>query len=197
MVNCTGCKISSCYKGEECIRGQDLSSYEAPSREEYKKGDNKRIFEAASHIEGEHYMEWTRLEEIIGFAEEMGYTKIGISHCVGLTTEAKHLKEVLDEKFNVEAVCCKFSAIDKKDFNLTQIDCKRYEAICNPIGQAIVLNDLKTDLNIIVGLCIGHDMLFTKYSEAPVTTFIVKDRVTGHNPAATLYSSYYHNKLKK
>lgn len=47
----------------------------------------------------------------------------------------------------------------------------------------MVLNDLQTDLNIIVGLCIGHDILFTKYSEAPVTTFIVKDRVTGHNPA--------------
>jgi len=80
---------------------------------------------------------------------------------------------------------------------LTQISCERYETICNPIGQAMVLNDLRTDLNIIVGLCIGHDILFTKYSDAPVTTFIVKDRVTGHNPAITLYSSYYHKKFIK
>jgi uncharacterized metal-binding protein len=114
-----------------------------------------------------------------------------------LTNEAKHLKEILEQKFSVETVCCKFSGINKKDFNLTQINCDKYEAICNPIGQAMALNDLKTDLNIIVGLCIGHDILFTRYSEAPVTTFIVKDRVTGHNPAATLYSSYYVKKFKK
>ncbi|MHA1741489.1 MAG: DUF1847 domain-containing protein, partial [Candidatus Thorarchaeota archaeon] len=43
----------------------------------------------------------------------------------------------------------------------------------------------------IVGLCIGHDMLFNKYSEAPVTTLIVKDRVLGHNPVAGLYSAYH------
>jgi uncharacterized metal-binding protein len=61
----------------------------------------------------------------------------------------------------------------------------------------MVLNDFKTDLNIIVGLCIGHDILFTKYSQAPVTTFIVKDRVTGHHTAATLYSSYYQKKLTR
>jgi len=116
---------------------------------------------------------------------------------VGLTNEAKLLKDILEQKFIVEAVCCKFSGIDKKDLNLTPISCDKYEAICNPIGQAMVLNDLKTNLNIIVGLCIGHDILFTKYSEAPVTTFIVKDRVTGHNPAVSLYSNYYRKKLIK
>lgn len=197
MVNCAGCKIHPCSNGEDCVRGHDLRSYVAPSRKEYDKADNKKILQVSSRIEGEHYMKWTRLEEISSFAEQMGYTRIGLSHCVGLTNEAKQLKDILEKKFSVESVCCKFSGIDKKDLNLTQIDCERYEAICNPIGQAMVLNDLKTDLNIIVGLCIGHDILFTKYSEAPVTTFIVKDRVTGHNPAATLYSSYYHKKLIK
>jgi uncharacterized metal-binding protein len=196
MVNCAGCKIHSCSEGEDCVRGQDLKAYGAPSRKEYEQAENKRILEVSARIEGEHYMEWTRLEEICSFAEQMGYTRIGLGHCVGLTTEAKYLKEILQKKFNVEAVCCKFSAIDKKDFHLTQIHCEKYEGICNPIGQAMVLNDLKTDLNIIVGLCIGHDILFTKYSDAPVTTFIVKDRVTGHNPAATLYSSYYQKKFE-
>lgn len=197
MVNCAGCKIHSCSNGEDCVRGQDLMSYVASSRKEYEKADNKKILEVSSHIEGEHYMEWTRLEEVFSFAEQMGYSRIGLSHCVGLTTEAKQLKDILGKKFAVESVCCKFSGIDKKEFNLTQIDCERYEAICNPIGQAMVLNGVNTDLNIIVGLCIGHDILFTKYSAAPVTTFIVKDRVTGHNPGVTLYSSYYHKKFRK
>lgn len=195
MANCAGCKNPGCYTGNDCTKGLDFSHYVDTSKKEYDKAVNKNILEVSARIEGEHYMEWTRLEEIISFAEQMCYTRIGISHCIGLTTEAKFLAEALNRKFTVHSICCKFSGIDKKDFNLKQINCKRYEAICNPIGQAMVLNDLKTDLNIIVGLCMGHDILFTKYSDAPVTTFIVKDRVTGHNPAATLYASYYHKKF--
>ena len=65
------------------------------------------------------------------------------------------------------------------------------ETMCNPILQARVLNREKTDLNIAIGLCVGHDALFSKYSDAPVTTLIAKDRVLGHNPVAALYSGYY------
>jgi len=43
------------------------------------------------------------------------------------------------------------------------------EPMCNPIGQAMALNKSQTDLNIILGLCVGHDTLFIKYSQAPVT----------------------------
>jgi len=37
----------------------------------------------------------------------------------------------------------------------------------------------------------GHDIIFTRNSEAPVTTLIVKDRVLAHNPAGAIYSGYY------
>ena len=67
----------------------------------------------------------------------------------------------------------------------------RFEAGCNPIVQAEILNSGNLDLHIIVGLCIGHDLLFTMFSKAPVTTLIVKDRVTGHNPFASLFSGYH------
>jgi uncharacterized metal-binding protein len=51
-------------------------------------------------------------------------------------------------------------------------------------------------MNIIVGLCVGHDMLFTKYSDAPVTTLVTKDRVTGHNPVSVLYGqNFYYRRL--
>ena len=65
--------------------------------------------------------------------------------------------------------------------------------MCNPILQAKLLNEAKTDLNLVVGLCVGHDSLFYKYSEALTTTVVTKDRVLGHNPAAALYTaeSYY------
>lgn len=194
-INCGGCKSYPCYQGEECIRGQNFSAYDGPVREALQQKENKKMLEVSTRIEGEHYMQWTRLEEIVGFAEQMGYKSIGIAHCVGLTNEAKILTDILERKFMVHAICCKFSGIDKKDFGLSQIRPERYEAICNPVGQALLLNDLNTDLNLIVGLCIGHDILFTKYSKASVTTFIVKDRITGHNPAVSLYSGYYTKKL--
>ena len=70
--------------------------------------------------------------------------------------------------------------------------------MCNPVMQAKILNKEKTDMNIIMGLCVGHDSLFYKYSEALVTTLVAKDRVMGHNPVAALYTSEsYYGKLKE
>ena len=57
--------------------------------------------------------------------------------------------------------------------------------------QAELLNNAGTDLNLIVGLCLGHDIVFTQHSKAPVTTLIVKERLLGHNPVIALYSSYH------
>ena len=62
---------------------------------------------------------------------------------------------------------------------------------CNPVGQALLLNEVKTEFNVIVGLCVGHDSLFIKHSEAPVTVLIAKDRRLGHNPIAALTNYYY------
>ncbi|MFO7982375.1 MAG: DUF1847 domain-containing protein, partial [Desulfuromonadales bacterium] len=73
-----------------------------------------------------------------------------------------------------------------------------FEPACNPIAQARLLNEARTDMNIIVGLCVGHDMLFSKYSDAPVTTMVAKDRVTGHNPVSVLYGqNFYYKRLQK
>jgi uncharacterized metal-binding protein len=96
-------------------------------------------------------------------------------------------------------VICKVGSVDKTEIGIKE-DMKvlrgSFEAICNPILQAKLLNREKTDLNVIVGLCVGHDSLFIKYSKAPVTTLITKDRVLGHNPAAALYTSeFYYKKL--
>ena len=51
--------------------------------------------------------------------------------------------------------------------------------------------------SVVIGLCVGHDSLFYRYSEAYVTTLVTKDRVTGNNPAAALYTagSYYKKKF--
>jgi uncharacterized metal-binding protein len=54
--------------------------------------------------------------------------------------------------------------------------------MCNPSGQAEYLKENKTELNISMGLCVGHDMIFSQKSNVAVTTLVVKDRVNNHNP---------------
>ncbi len=102
--------------------------------------------------------------------------------------------------FNPVSVCCKAGSIDKLELGLKESNKVRpdtFEPACNPVAQAKLLNRARTDLNVIVGLCVGHDILFTKYSEAPVTTLVVKDRVTGHNPVSVLYGqNFYYKRLQ-
>ena len=69
--------------------------------------------------------------------------------------------------------------------------------MCNPAGQAQLLNEAKTQLNALCGLCVGHDAIFAKISEAPVTTLIAKDRVLAHNPVGAIYSAYIRKQLIK
>ena len=141
--------------------------------------------------------QWTRIRELIEYARVLRYQKIGIAGCVGLMEESKLLARILTEAgLQVVLVGCMAGGATRAKFGLRERKGGSHFA-CNPIMQAEVLNREKTDLNVMVGLCLGHDVLFIKYSEAGVTPLIVKDRVTGHNPIAALYTSqgYYKKKL--
>ena len=145
---------------------------------------------------------WTRVEDTVAFAKLMGYRKIGMATCIGLLDETNRLAAILQAQgFEALSVCCKAGSIDKLELGLTEEEKVRpatFEPACNPVAQARLLNRASTDLNIIVGLCVGHDILFTKYSDAPVTTIVVKDRVAGHNPVSVLYGqNFYYKRLQK
>ncbi len=144
---------------------------------------------------------WTRVEDTIAFAKLMKYKKIGIATCIGLLDETNRLADILRaQEFTPLSVCCKAGSIDKGKLGVDEKDKVRpltFEPACNPVAQARLMNRAETDMNIIVGLCVGHDMLFSKYSEAPVTTLVVKDRVTGHNPVSVLYGqNFYYKRLQ-
>lgn len=192
-MNCAGCKEKACCKGKDC------TGIAEDAKEAYK--DNAEVLKSLSvsaRIESRYYMKKNRIEELILYAKWMGYKKLGVAFCIGLEKEAEVICDILSQHFDVSSVCCKVCGIDKSDFELERLHKDaEVEAMCNPIGQAIILNNEKTDLNIILGLCIGHDTLFTKYSEAPVTTLAVKDRVLAHNPLGAIYSGYQRKKLKK
>jgi len=120
-----------------------------------------------------------RVEELKLFAENSGFKRIGIAHCVGMTREALQLKEKLSEKFEVFTVDCKYAKISGAEmFNDETV----HGTSCNPAGQADFLDKNNTDLNISFGLCMGHDIMFNMKSKAPTTTLIVKDREHKHNP---------------
>ncbi len=139
----------------------------------------------------------TRMEEIIEFAGKMHYKCLGLAFCMGLRKEAQVVEKLLSSRgFAVVSAICKVGGIPKECIGLgkdQQIDPKATEVMCNPILQAMILNKEKTDFNVVLGLCVGHDSLFFKYAEAPCTVLAVKDRVLGHNPLAAIYNvdSYY------
>ena len=86
---------------------------------------------------------------------------------------------------------CKVGGIDKAVVGIAaheRVQIGKPESMCNPVAQAEVLNAANTDFNILLGLCVGHDSLFIKYSQAMITVFAVKDRVLGHNPLAAIYT---------
>lgn len=195
MNDCHGCLACTMYQGGECLKGNNFTVTSEQSKEAYLDSESIKILKAAAEVEAEHYMEWNRLEELIGFFQKMDYHRVGIANCNGLSKETDQLAQILSRHFEVFTACCKNSGIDKDDYALPHVVPGRFEATCNPAGQASVLKDNHTDVNIIVGLCIGHDMLFNKYSHAPVTTFAVKDRVLAHNPLGAIYSGYYRRKL--
>lgn len=175
-------------------------------------GEDARLAKVAARVEGLCYQpipgsdavnaRWTRVEDTIALAKLMGYQKIGIATCIGLLEESNRLAEILKAQgLEPLSVCCKSGSIDKLELGLEEQEKVRpntFEPACNPIAQAELLNQAGSDMNLIVGLCVGHDMLFSKYSKAPTSTLVVKDRVTGHNPVAVLYGqNFYYKRLQK
>ena len=187
-MNCADCKTKECREGKDCTG-------EAAKIASRYTDQTLEVARTAAYIEATYYMQKNRLEELIEFARMMEYRRLGIAFCIGLSSEAERLQRILEKHFEVHSVCCKVCGIAKSKFGLKPVSGNPDETMCNPVGQAMVLNRIGTDLNIIVGLCMGHDIIFTRTSAAPVTTFVVKDRVLAHNPCGAIYSNYYLRRL--
>jgi uncharacterized metal-binding protein len=184
------CETKDCRSGKDCFNNADRF------KERYEDEYIGKLFRAASAIEARHYCKEHRLNEIILFAKELGVKRVGLAFCTGLIAEAETVAEILSQHFDVVSICCKNCGIAKKEFGLEQIHPEEdVEVMCNPIGQAEMLNEAGTELNIICGLCVGHDAIFAMTSKAPVTTYIAKDRVLGHNTAASIYVQYIRRQM--
>ncbi len=196
MLYCADCKLRACYSGDMEHAPSSCPMAETPliekSRECYTDETKEFAYKAAL-IETEGYCRWTRVEETIRFCKSMDYQKIGLAFCIGLKKEAETLAKIFRAHgLELVSVNCKFSCLTKETIGLTDEQKLRpgtREVMCNPIGQAMFLNEAGTEFNIVMGLCVGHDSLFFKNADAPCTVLISKDRVLGNNPAAALYCS--------
>ena len=174
----------------------------------YNRPDIREFARNASRQEAEGYADRhkrpfvkrpgkPRIEETWEFAHKMGYEKVGLAFCLGLAAEARMVADMFSAQgLEVISVMCKVGAVPKEFLGLEdseKIRAGSHESMCNPVTQALLLNHSNTDLNVLLGLCVGHDSLFLKHSQAPCTVLAVKDRVAGHNPLAAIYTanSYY------
>jgi uncharacterized metal-binding protein len=102
---------------------------------------------------------------------------VGIAHCVAVQKEASALKGMLENEFEVFSIDCKCGKIPSSEF----LGSEAKGISCNPAGQVAFLAENKTELNIVMGLCVGHDMIFSAKSKVPSTTLLVKDREHRNN----------------
>ncbi|MCL5961853.1 MAG: DUF1847 domain-containing protein [Chloroflexi bacterium] len=204
MSRCSECGIYACYSGKvDDSPGHCPMRLETlPSTPEIQADPEVlRALQVSARIEASGYMRWTRVEETMEFARGMGFTRLGLAFCVGLRRETATLTKILTTNgFEVISIMCKSGATPKETIGLRDEEKVRpgnFEAMCNPVSQAKYLNARETQLNIQFGLCVGHDSLFNKYSDALVTCLVAKDRVLAHNPIGALYCShgYYRKAL--
>ena len=217
LSNCARCKIPIderiCIIGEEgkgpgFCPTQSFSDLIPGVLKKYQDPQLKEIARMAAIQEAECYANRKpgpyipqpakcRVEETVEFARKLGCKKLGLAFCISLQEEAGMLSDVLEvHGFEVVSVCCSVGGVLKETVGIKdeeKIFIGQRETMCNPVMQADVLNNSGTELNIMLGLCVGHDSIFLKEAKALCTVLVAKDRVTGHNPLAAIYNlhSYY------
>ncbi len=185
-MNCAECDDKACEGGKDCTGGH------APevARTAYK-GEDLAMLRAAAEVEAEHYLQATRLEEVAILAKKLRVERVGIAFCIGLAEEAREVSRYLGRYFEVHSAACKVGGVSKDEFGLKHLHGPARETSCNPAGQAAMLDKAGCGLNVVIGLCVGHDATFCKHSKAPVVTLAAKDRVLAHNPLGAIYSRYH------
>jgi len=171
-IECAECGSQACRAGradvapEACPMHGDFPAFE----ELYADADQRRMAYEAALVEALGYCHWTRLHEIAELARRMELRRVGIGHCPDMAREA--------------ALAAAYLRDHKLDVRLPP---ERLD--CDPLQQARRFAREKTQLNIVAGMCAGHEAIFIRASRAPVTILVVRDTRFRHNPAAALYTS--------
>lgn len=156
-MQCALCRNKECLVGKNCSVIKSGLEY---------SGEDLKAIRISAWLEADPAKR-TKLEEIAIYSKRLGYRKIGIAFCIEHEREARRVYGILSRYFEVFSVCCKVCSLKKESLGIKKNGNLEFEASCNPIGQALLLNDDCTDLNLMLGLKTGYDILFVEYSEAP------------------------------
>lgn len=176
-MDCTSCTYDKqCRKTEAC----KATSFDT-LRVIGKYADQKEIVQAAAElVDFGRAGTLSRLQEIIAFSQKMKYKRLGLAYCYGMEKQVQQIAGIIrNSGLNVRSISCTVGGIPQNEVNPESSFCT---VSCNPIGQAMQLNHEKVDLVVMIGLCMGHDILFQREIEADCTTLVVKDRVFNHAP---------------
>jgi uncharacterized metal-binding protein len=204
LHNCAECGVYVCRVGNNSSGPADCPMQTTDLTNQLHVYEDPEVLEfarIASVIEAAGYGKWCRLEEIIELARRNHFTLLGLAFCAGFRQEARIASRILKANgFEVVSAMCKTGAIPKEAIGVLDHEKVRpgsIEPMCNPVAQAELLNQAGTQLNILMGLCAGHDSLFFRYCKGWVTVLAAKDRVLAHNPMGAIYLSegYYHKRL--
>jgi uncharacterized metal-binding protein len=155
-----------------------------------EKPEIQKMFRGVARTWKDSALSKNRIEEIMIYARNMDVKRLGLAFCIGLSDQARVVSALFAERgFEVISGCCMTGGFSSDDVGLSvddKISAEGRQPQCNPVGQALIMNTYGTDLNVILGLCVGDDALFIKHSDAPVTVLAVKDRLNHHNPLAAI-----------
>lgn len=192
VCSCVDCSVRACCGNgasppDFCL-SKNVTSADVESALDILINKDSALATAAAQTDCDGYCDRSRIEEVMHLAKLMGIRKLGIATCVGLFQEARQLARVFRAHgYEVYGVACKCGSVPLTAIGITPGENAKGPYMCNPVLQANLLNQQGTQLNVAFGLCVGHDSLFYKYSDAYVTTLVAKDRLLCHNPIAPLY----------
>ncbi|MBN1375020.1 MAG: DUF1847 domain-containing protein [Dehalococcoidia bacterium] len=200
-IYCHQCKNNECLSRypqgmPDYCQAQKYGQIIEASKSQYRESETAKIHLATAKVLMRGGYDWSRIQQCIELAREMGATKVGLAVCVGLIREGREFARFMGRAgLEVVSVACMIGAVDAEETGIPKEWVTPLGISCNPIAQAEIMNQEGTQLNMIYGLCIGHDTIFIKHSKAPVTYVVVKDAVTGNNPSAVVFSPFHRMKL--
>jgi uncharacterized metal-binding protein len=182
IMDCTNCQPKTCRVSESCGI-EKFDSIEVIK--DYQEPENQIILQAAaSLVDNGKAGTLSRLQETIEFIKRMEYKRVGLAYCYGMEKDAKLMKEIFKaEGIRLRTVSCTVGGINQDEINTSSCTEK---VSCNPLGQARELNDEEVDFVIIMGICLGHDILLQRNLKSDFTTLVVKDRVFVNAPLKAL-----------
>jgi uncharacterized metal-binding protein len=179
-MNCISCRAKTCRAGVSC--GIEAFNPEETMQVYHRPEEQKMIQAAAGLVDDGRAGTLSRIEELIEFAREMEYRKVGLAYCYGMESLAKDVRNLfMRAGIPAVGISCTVGAFSQSSIN----EASDLPGVsCNPVNQAAQLTAEGVDLAVVIGLCLGHDIIFNREFRKDVTTLVVKDRTNDHSPVA-------------